>query len=42
MRFEENLDEEKFDALLARLRAEAEDGTEEPSVVEKISAYARK
>ena len=42
LKFEENLDEEKFDALLARLRAEAEDGTEEPSVVEKISAYAKR
>ncbi|MGB5057874.1 MAG: NAD(P)H-dependent oxidoreductase subunit E [Candidatus Promineifilaceae bacterium] len=36
LRFEENLDEEKFDQLLARLRTEAD----EPSVVEKITSYA--
>ncbi len=36
LRFEENLDEEKFDQLLARLRGEAD----EPSVVEKITSYA--
>ncbi len=41
LRFEENLDEDKFDELLARLRAEAEDGANHPSVVEKIAAYAR-
>jgi NADH-quinone oxidoreductase subunit E len=42
LKFEEHLDEEKFEALLARLRAEAENGTEEPSVVERISAYAKR
>jgi NADH-quinone oxidoreductase subunit E len=36
LRFEENLDEEKFEQLLARLRREAD----EPSVVEKITSYA--
>lgn len=41
LKFEEHLDEEKFDALIARLRAEAENGSEAPSVVEKIMAYAR-
>jgi NADH-quinone oxidoreductase subunit E len=41
LKFEENLDEEKFDELLARLRAEAENGRENPSVVEKITAYAK-
>lgn len=39
LRFEENLDEAKFDQLLARLRQEV---TGEPSVVEKIAAYARR
>jgi len=38
LRFEENLDEEKFDQLLARLRQE----TDEPSVVEKIVSYANR
>ncbi len=41
LKFEEHLDEEKFDQLLARLRAEAENGSNEPSVVEKINAYAK-
>ncbi|RMG96881.1 MAG: NAD(P)H-dependent oxidoreductase subunit E [Chloroflexi bacterium] len=41
LKFEEHLDEEKFDQLIARLRAEAESGKEEPSVVEKIMAYAK-
>lgn len=41
LKFEENLDEEKFDELLARLRAEAENGVNRPSVVEKIAAYAK-
>lgn len=41
LKFEEHLDEEKFDQLLARLRAEAKSGATEPSVVEKISAYAK-
>jgi NADH-quinone oxidoreductase E subunit len=39
LRFEENLDEAKFDQLLTRLREEA---TSEPSVVEKIASYARR
>jgi NADH-quinone oxidoreductase subunit E len=38
LKFEENLDEEKFDQLLARLRAAAE---KEPTVVEQITAYAK-
>jgi NADH-quinone oxidoreductase E subunit len=42
LKFEENLDEDKFDELLARLRAEAEDGADHVSVVEKINAYAKK
>ena len=41
LKFEENLDEEKFDELLARLRAEAENGADNPSVVERITAYAK-
>ena len=41
LKFEEHLDEEKFDQLLARLRAEAENGSNEPSVVETINAYAK-
>jgi NADH-quinone oxidoreductase subunit E len=41
LKFEEHLDEEKFDQLLARLRAEAANGSNEPSVVEKINAYAK-
>jgi NADH-quinone oxidoreductase subunit E len=36
LRFEENLDEAKFDQLLTRLRMEADDH----SVVEKITSYA--
>lgn len=39
LRFEENLDEAKFDQLLARLREDAAGG---PSVVEKIASYARR
>jgi NADH-quinone oxidoreductase subunit E len=41
LQFEENLDEAKFDALVARCRREAESGEWEPSVVQKIMAYAR-
>lgn len=41
LKFEEHLDEEKFDQLLARLRAEAETADEQPSIVEKITAYAK-
>ena len=40
LRFEENLDEEKFDQLLARLRKAADSGPAEPSVVEKVASYA--
>jgi NADH-quinone oxidoreductase subunit E len=39
LKFEENLDEARFDALLARLRGEAAAGEAEPSVVEKIIGY---
>jgi hypothetical protein len=42
LKFEENLDEEKFDELLARLRAEAESGADQPSVVERINAFAKR
>ena len=41
LKFEEHLDEEKFDQLLARLRAEADGETKDASVVEKINAYAK-
>jgi NADH-quinone oxidoreductase subunit E len=43
-RFEENLDEEKFEALIARLREEAkngENGDGRSAVVRKIAAYAK-
>ncbi len=40
LKFEENLDEEKFDALIARLREQATAESEEPSVVQRIAAYA--
>ncbi len=40
LRFEENLDEEKFDQLLARLRKAADSGPPEPSVVQKVTSYA--
>jgi NADH-quinone oxidoreductase E subunit len=42
LKFEENLDEEKFDELLTRLRAEAESGAIKPSVVERVNAYAER
>lgn len=41
LKYEEDLDEERFDALIARLREQAARGDEEPSVVQRISAYAR-
>lgn len=41
LKFEENLDEAKFEALLARLRTEAADGAAGPTVVEKVTAYAK-
>ena len=40
LRFEENLDEEKFDQLLARLREAANSDSPEPSVVQKVTSYA--
>jgi NADH-quinone oxidoreductase subunit E len=42
LKFEENLDEQKFDALLARLRAAAAAPVKEPSVVERINVFAKK
>lgn len=39
LKFEEHLDEEKFEQLLARLRAEAEADT--PTIVERITNYAK-
>ena len=41
LKFEENLDEAKFEALIARLKAQAQNGSEAPSVVQRISSYAR-
>lgn len=41
LKFEENLDEAKFDALIARLRAEAASGKELPTVVQRIIGYTR-
>ncbi len=41
LKFEENLDEDKFDQLLARLREEAVSDSREPTVVEKIISYAK-
>ncbi len=41
LKFEENLDEGKFDQLLARLREEAVSEQKSPSIVEKIVAYAK-
>lgn len=41
LKFEENLDEDKFDALIDRLKARAESGEEAPSVVQKIVSYTR-
>lgn len=40
LKFEEHLNEEKFDQLIARLRSEAASGKTQPTVVEKITAYA--
>jgi NADH-quinone oxidoreductase subunit E len=39
LKFYENLDETKFEALLAELRAKAAAGDPEPSVVERIIGY---
>jgi NADH-quinone oxidoreductase subunit E len=41
LKFAENLNEEKFDQLIASLREEAASGVKKQSVVEKIAAYAR-
>jgi NADH-quinone oxidoreductase subunit E len=41
LRFEEFLDEAKFEALINRLRDEAASAAEEPSVVRRIFGYAR-
>jgi NADH-quinone oxidoreductase subunit E len=41
LKFEENLDEEKFEQLIGRLRDQAASGQREASVVEKIAAYAK-
>lgn len=41
LKFEEHLDETKFDQLLTRLRAQAANGAAEPTVVEKITAFAK-
>lgn len=40
LKYEEDLDEEAFDALIDRLRAEAEAGDGKPSVVRKVLDYA--
>ncbi len=39
LKFHENLDEGKFDALIADLRAKAAAGDTEPTVVERIAGY---
>ena len=39
LKFYENLDETKFEALIAELRAKADAGDTEPSVVERIVGY---
>ncbi|HRQ38366.1 MAG TPA: NAD(P)H-dependent oxidoreductase subunit E [Chloroflexota bacterium] len=41
LKFEENLDEAKFDDLLSRLREQAANEAVDPSVVETITAYAK-
>lgn len=41
LKFEEHLNEEKFKQLVARLRALADSGTREPSVVERVNSYAK-
>lgn len=42
LKFEENLDEGKFELLLSRLRSEAETGGEGTAVAPKIASYAVK
>lgn len=41
LKFEEHLDEAKFDELIARLRAEADADAADAGVVQKITAYAK-
>jgi len=41
LKFYENLDEAKFEGLIAELRAKAAGGDPEPSVVERIIRYAK-
>lgn len=41
LKFEEKLDEAKFDQLIARLKADAQKDTAVASVVEKVAAYAK-
>lgn len=41
LKFVENLTEEKFDQLIAQLREEAASGQNDPSVVQRIMAYAK-
>jgi NADH-quinone oxidoreductase subunit E len=42
LKYEEHLDEEKFDQLIARLRQQAASSEAEPTVVQKVTAYARR
>lgn len=41
LKYVEDLNEEKFDALISELRQQAQSGAEEPPVVQKILAYAK-
>lgn len=41
LKYVEELDEEKFEALIEHLREEAQDDAQEPSVVHKILAYTK-
>lgn len=41
LKYVEDLDEDKFDALIARLRQQAQSGEQELSVVGRILAYAK-
>jgi NADH-quinone oxidoreductase subunit E len=41
LKYVENMDEEKFDALVARLREQAQTDGEGPAVVERIMSFAR-
>ena len=42
LKYHENLDEAAFEALISRLRQQAESGEHELSVVERITAYAKR